>query len=727
MFGAAGLLARALPGYAQRPEQAAMAAAVGRALANVEPLIVEAGTGTGKTFAYLVPALLSGRSVIISTGTRTLQDQLFRRDLPMLAKVLGLPVKVALLKGRANYLCRHRLELTLQQGSLPGIDSVEPSGRGERHARGGRGEGSAGGGRGEGSARGGRGEGSAGGGRGEGRARGGRGEWSAGGGRGEASPARLLARVSRWAATTRSGDLSELTDLPEQSSIWPMITSTRENCLGQECPQFSKCHVVEARRAAQAAEIVVVNHHLLLADLALKDEGFGDLLPGAEAVILDEAHQVPDIAAQFFGQVWSMRQLQILMRDVVAELAAATVRSPAITGELSIVEARVDDLRGALPGGAGRTEWASLPEAFLDVLPDLESALGCLAKELEALGAGAGLANCARRAQALAANLGALGSVPEDSGLRWVEAGASGLSLHFTPFEIADRLREYVLARPCAWVFTSATLAIGDDFAHFASRIGLPDARTLHIDSPFDYRDQARIYLPPGMPEPQHPAFAVRFIEACAPLLQAAGGRAFLLYTSYRGLAEGVAALKARFPEPPFPVLVQGEAPREALLNQFRALGNAVLLATGSFWEGVDVKGDALSIVAIDKLPFAAPDDPLLRARLEGIRRRGGNPFAEYQLPQAVLALKQGVGRLIRDVDDFGVIVLGDPRLKTKGYGRVFLQALPPAPVVSGADAVQFLTAHLQQPDRARGGTTLRESERDLNGPVAAVGSDGES
>ncbi|MEA3152137.1 MAG: ATP-dependent helicase DinG [Gammaproteobacteria bacterium] len=270
-----------------------MATAVGLALARTEPLIVEAGTGTGKTFAYLVPALLSGRSVIISTGTRTLQDQLFRRDVPMLAKALGLPVRVALLKGRANYLCRHRLELTLQQGSLLG---------------------------------------------------------------GEREVARLLTRVSRWAGTTRSGDLAELTDLPEQSSVWPMITSTRENCLGQECPQFSRCHVFDARRAAQAAEIVVVNHHLLLADLALKDEGFGDLLPGAEAVILDEAHQVPDIAAQFFGQVWSVRQVQILVRDVVAELASAVVRSPAITGELSIVEARLDDMRGTFPAGAGRNE-----------------------------------------------------------------------------------------------------------------------------------------------------------------------------------------------------------------------------------------------------------------------------------------------------------------------------------------------------------------------------------
>jgi ATP-dependent DNA helicase DinG len=623
-----------------------MAAAVGRALALLEPLIVEAGTGTGKTFAYLVPALLSGRSVIISTGTRTLQDQLFRRDVPMLAKALGLPVKMALLKGRSNYLCRHRFEQWQQQPSLA---------FGEHGA----------------------------------------------------FPGAQLARVSRWAAITTSGDLAELTDLPEQSPVWSLITSTRENCLGQECPQLARCHVVAARRSAQAADIVVVNHHLLLADLALKDEGFGDLLPGAEAVILDEAHQVPDIAAQFFGQSWSVRQVQLLLRDVTAELTAAAVQARAIAGELAIVEARLDDLRGAVPGGAGRYEWSNLPQSFMDVLPEIETALGDLARELEGLGAGAGTANCARRATGLAAGLGALAALADDSGLRWVEASPGGLSLQFTPFEIAARLLGYMQARPCAWIFTSATLAVGDDFSHFATRIGVPLARTLHIDSPFDYRDQARLYLPRDMPEPKDPEFAVRFIAACAPLLEASGGRAFLLYTSYRALAEGVAALKARFPEPPFPVLVQGQAPREALLNQFRVLGNAVLLATGSFWEGVDVKGDALSIVAIDKLPFAAPDDPLLRARLEGIRRRGGNPFSEYQLPQAVLTLKQGVGRLIRDFDDFGVIVLGDPRVRTKGYGRVFLQALPPSPVITdGAAAAQFIVDRLR---RARAGLTASE------------------
>ena len=597
-------------------------------------MIVEAGTGTGKTFAYLVPALLSGRSIIISTGTRTLQDQLFRRDVPLLARSLGLPVTLALLKGRANYLCRHRLELATQQGSLLG---------------------------------------------------------------GERGVARVLARIARWSETTKSGDLAELTDLPEQSTVWPNVTSTRENCLGQECPQFSRCHVFEARRKAQAADIVVVNHHLLLADLALKDEGFGDLLPGAEAVILDEAHQVPDIAAQFFGQLWSVRQVQILMHDVTAEMTAAGVRSPAIAEAVIIVDDRLEALRGTLQRGPGRYEWAGLPEGFFDLLPEIETAISDIGGQLEGLGAGAGTANCARRAAMLANALAALREMPEETGLRWVDVNANGLLLHYTPFEIAERLREYVKCRPCAWVFTSATLAIGDDFAHFAGRIGLPDARTLRIGSPFDYGDQARIFLPPHMPEPHHPAFAERFIAACAPLLEASGGRAFLLYTSYRALAEGVRALNARFPEPPFPILVQGEAPREALLHRFRELGNAVLLATGSFWEGVDVKGDALSIVAIDKLPFASPDDPLLKARLEGIRRRGGNPFFEYQLPQAVLALKQGVGRLIRDFDDFGVIVVGDPRLKSKAYGRVFLDALPPSPVITDAAAgAQFLAERLR-------------------------------
>jgi ATP-dependent DNA helicase DinG len=633
IFSADGPLAAAIPGFTHRPEQAAMAKAVGQALALGEPLIVEAGTGTGKTFAYLVPALLSGRSVIISTGTRTLQDQLFHRDVPTLARAIGMPVQVALLKGRSNYLCRQHLDEATQQQAMFGPKK---------------------------------------------------------------GAARHLAKIRRWSLTTRSGDLAELTDIPEDSPVWPLVTSTRENCLGQECPQFSRCHVYDARRAAQAAQVVVVNHHLLLADMGLKDEGFGDLLPGAEALILDEAHQIPDIAAQFFGLSWSSRQVQMLARDTAVELIKVQDGNSLLGDALRELEAGVLGLHRCLPSTPGRTDWERLPDSFFDALGVVHARLLELGNRMDALGNGPGTAMCARRSRQLAATLGALRAVEEQSGLRWVEVQSMSLQLHFTPFEIAERLRTYIDSRPCAWIFTSATLALGDDFSHFSTRIGLPDARSLRIDSPFDYGDQARVFLPLKMPEPHDPSYADRFIEACAPLLEASGGRAFLLYTSYRGLKEGVEALARRFPNPPFPVLVQGQAPRDALLKQFRALGNAVLLGTGSFWEGVDVKGDALSIVAIDKLPFASPDDPLLKARLEGIRRRGGNPFFEYQVPQAILALKQGVGRLIRDIDDFGVIVIGDPRVKTKGYGRMFLDSLPPSPVITDPKkGAEFLARRL--------------------------------
>ena len=633
IFGEAGPLARAIPGFAHRPEQTAMAKAVGHALKLGEPLIVEAGTGTGKTFAYLVPALLSGRSVIISTGTRTLQDQLYHRDVPTLARAIGMPVNVALLKGRSNYLCRLHLEEATKQRVLFGA------------AKG---------------------------------------------------VGRHLSKIQRWSLTTRSGDLAELEDIPENSPVWPLVTSTRENCLGQECAHFSRCHVYDARRAAQGAQVVVVNHHLLLADMGLKDEGFGDLLPGAEAVILDEAHQIPDIAAQFFGLAWSSRQAQLLTRDAVSELAKVQAAGGGAGEAIRDLDATLQGLHRGVAARVGRIDWEALPECFVDALNDVQTQLLDLGNRLEALGGGPGTAMCARRARQLAGNLATLRAEEEQNGLRWVEVLSAGLQLHFTPFEIAKRLRAYIDSRPCAWIFTSATLALGDDFTHFSTRVGLGDARCLRIDSPFDYHDQAMIYLPLQMPEPQDPTFADRFIEACAPLLEASGGRAFLLYTSYRGMNDGALALARRFPAPPFPVLIQGQAPRDALLKQFRKLGNAVLLGTGSFWEGVDVKGDALSIVAIDKLPFASPDDPLLKARLEGIRRGGGNPFFDYQVPQAVLALKQGVGRLIRDVDDFGVIVIGDPRVKTKGYGRVFLDALPPSPVITDVrKGAEFLTSRL--------------------------------
>jgi ATP-dependent DNA helicase DinG len=634
LLGPGGPLARVIDGFESRREQQLMADWVGEALAERGVLAVEAGTGTGKTFAYLVPALLSGRHVIVSTGTRTLQDQLYHRDLPVLSQALGRPVRVALLKGRANYLCRHRLQLADQARSLPGIEP--PS-------------------------------------------------------------ARALARVRAWAQVTRSGDLAELTGLREDDPVWPAVTSTRDNCLGTECPDYQRCHVVAARREAQAADVVVVNHHLLLADLALKEEGFGELLPGTDAVILDEAHQVPEIAAQFFGLSVSSRQAVALTRDTQLELTRLGLLDTGARSLVARVESGFAQGQSALRGGPERVEFEALPVAFLDSLHEAADALGALAGGLEDTGSDdPGVRQCTRRAQELAAAVETWLAVAPEDGVRWAES-ARGFSLGFSPFEVAARLRELMQARPCAWVFTSATLAVGDDFAHFLGRVGASEARTLRVDSPFDFERQALLYLPRALPEPSDPAHTTAVVAAALPLIEAAGGRTFLLFTSHRALKEAARLLRGRpgFAER-YPLLVQGEAPRESLLKSFREHGGSVLLGSASFWEGVDVRGPTLAVVVIDKLPFASPDDPLLKARLEGIRRRGGNPFFEYQVPQAVLALKQGFGRLIRDREDFGVVAICDPRLKSRRYGRLFVQSLPPAVLTEdGDEAARFLRTRL--------------------------------
>jgi ATP-dependent DNA helicase DinG len=635
LLGPDGPLARVIAGFESRREQQLMADWVGETLAARGLLAVEAGTGTGKTFAYLVPALLSGRQVIISTGTRTLQDQLFNRDLPTVAQALGRPARVALLKGRANYLCLHRLELAEAMPQLPGIPAPN---------------------------------------------------------------ARMLGRIRRWARETATGDLAEVRSLRDSDPARIAVTSTRENCLGTACPAYARCHVVAARREAQAADIVVVNHHLLLADLALKDEGFGELLPGAEAVILDEAHQVPEIAAQFFGREFSARQAGLFARDALAELARLGLGTGAPREQLATLEAALGEATAALAASGARVAWAALPEAFISALERVREALS-LAGGLLALAdpEDPGLRQAARRAAKLAESMEAILDAGGDDGLRWAEAARSGFTLAFTPFEVATRLGELMRAQGGAWIFTSATLAVGDDFSHFLGRIGAPAASTVRIESPFDFESQARIYLPDGLPDPASRDYTSRVVAAALPLVEAAGGRSFLLFTSHRALGEAARAIESLpgFCER-YPLLVQGEAPRESLLARFRELGNAVLLGTASFWEGVDVRGHALALVVIDKLPFAPPEDPLLKARLEGIRRRGGNPFQEFQLPQAVLALKQGFGRLIRDREDFGVVMLCDPRLRTRGYGRLFLASLPPATVVTEAgEAASFLRRRL--------------------------------
>ncbi|NNF52445.1 MAG: ATP-dependent DNA helicase [Gammaproteobacteria bacterium] len=621
-----GPLASQVDDYRPRSEQLSMARAVQSALDENGKLFVEAGTGTGKTFAYLVPALMSARQVVISTGTRTLQDQLFNRDIPLVAGALGRPGKVALLKGRANYLCLHRLETA---GIDPGLPAAQ-----RKH----------------------------------------------------------LAHIQRWASATAGGDISEVTDVPERSAIWPKVTSTAENCLGQACEFFEKCHVVRARREAQAADVVVVNHHLLMADLTLKESGFGELLPGADALIIDEAHQLPDTAAMFFGVSLGSRRVAELARDLMVE-SAPFAQAKQVREAADKLDQALRKLRLALGRSTGRknldsgqSKVSSALRSLSKCLSDCDAAMGDLS-----LHASKGLESCRRRINDCLEQLAFLEDDDPAAGLRWAEVAARTFTLNLTPFDVARELGVLVGADNCAWIFTSATLAVGDDFDHFRSRVGVADASSLRLDSPFDFASQSRIYLPNSMPEPSDPDYTACVIKAALPLIRASHGSAFLLFTSHRALKEAALLLADSLD---YPLLVQGHAPREELLTRFRALGNAVLLGTSSFWQGVDVRGPALSLVVIDKLPFASPGDPLQQARIESIRRDGGNPFTDFQLPQAVLALKQGVGRLIRDHRDSGVAMLCDPRLESKAYGRLFLKSLPPMQHTrSEAEARAFLAS----------------------------------
>ena len=636
-LGADGALARALPGFRVRAAQLAMAEAVAEALASEGTLVVEAGTGTGKTFAYLVPALLSGRKVVLSTGTRNLQDQLHRDDLPRVREALGAGVRVALLKGRANYLCLHRLERA----------------------------------------------------------------------RGEAATVKrvgVLERVARWAAGTRTGDIAACPGVAEDDPVWSRVTSTAESCLGAECAHFDACFVMRARRAAQEADLVVVNHHLLLADVALRRAGHGELLPEADAYVLDEAHQLPSVATRFFGTVVTARQLQELARDVRQEQLAEAPEMPALRAEADALEQALRRLRLALEALPERGPWppARQGAAAREAAAGVGTALGALGAALEAVAErGPGLAACARRTLAHGAAWGSLtaeeggeGEAAEEEGggeaaaVRWYERVGAGFSFHATPLDVAPVMRAWRAERRRAWVFTSATLAVGERFDHFLERMGLAEeeTRTLRLESPFDYAANALLYLPPGMPDPNRPDYTDAVVRAALPVLEASRGRAFLLFTSHRALRLAARALEGRVP---WPLLVQGDAPRAQLLERFRAAGDAVLLGTASFWEGVDVRGPALACVIIDRLPFAAPDDPVLQARAARLAEAGESAFLRILLPEAVLALKQGAGRLIRDEADRGVLVVCDPRLEGRGYGRAFLESLPPMPRTRDLGAVQ--------------------------------------
>lgn len=627
-LGEDGVFQHRLDGFVPRTAQQIMAAAVADALTADHALMVEAGTGTGKTYAYLVPALLSGKRVVISTGTKNLQDQLYGRDLPRVREVLGSSMRTALLKGRGNYLCLYRLERARQDPRQP--QQVK------------------------------------------------------------------LAELQQWAQLTVGGELAETGE--QAPALTALVTSTADNCLGAKCPDFERCFVFKARRAAQAADVVVVNHHLLFADFRLKEEGFG-VLPGAQAMIIDEAHQLPELAPQFFGERLSTRQLVELTRDTVAECTSLG-DMPDLSDAAQHLADAVHEAETLFVPLAGREAWLAFLQrnATADVHDALGAALEQILLLLRAVGSRSpGLQNLADRAQ-LACERWRLLLAPEaPSGwVRWVEPLGRGGVWHAAPVDSAEAFGRLFAAYPGAWIFTSATLSAQPAFEDIRGALGLPEAQALRVDSPFDYAQQARLYLPAGLPDPNSQGYAEAVAESLLPVLQASGGGAFVLCTSHRALRCIAAVLRAQT-DPGFGVvLTQGEAGKAELLERFARAGDAVLVATNSFWEGVDVKGPALRVVAIDKLPFPAPGDPLYEARLQAIRKAGGNPFNDYQLPRTILSLRQGVGRLIRDVEDRGLVVLCDPRLRSRGYGRRVLASLPAIPaVVSLEQACDWLTMTL--------------------------------
>ena len=631
-----GPLARRIPGFSARQAQQRLAGAVADALEGRDALLAEAGTGTGKTFAYLVPLLLSGLRTIVSTGTRALQDQLYHRDLPRVRDALGTGLKTALLKGRSNYLCRYRLERAKGEPRFTSREQISQ-----------------------------------------------------------------FHRIVAWSGRTKMGDLAEVEALPEDTPLLPMVTSTADNCLGSECPMWNECFVVQARQRAQSADLVVVNHHLLLADLALKQEGFGEILPGAQAFVVDEAHQLPELASQFFGESLSARPLVELARDALGEGADVSGALAVVQGPARALEHATRALRASMEGLSprGTRERALQSQACRDGLDALAHAVAALRDAIEPLReASPGLDACHARAREIASRLarwqqgepgagddpaavpaaddaaaGDTGSGADD--VRWYELSPRGFRLQRTPLDVSGPLRTHREQSRAAWVFTSATLSVGEGFGHIAARLGLDAPTTLLVPSPFDWPHQALCYLPTRMPQPSDRDYTWAVIDAVRPVLLASRGRAFILFASHRALREAAELLRE---EGDWPLFVQGEAPRHVLLQRFRESGNGVLLGAASFREGVDVAGEALSVVVIDKLPFAAPDDPVFQARLDAIRRAGGNPFRDEQLPQAVIALKQGLGRLIRSETDRGVLVLCDPRLTQKSYGPVFLDSLPP-------------------------------------------------
>lgn len=614
-FAAEGALAQAIPGFRPREPQRQMAEAVSKAIEDRCELVVEAGTGTGKTYAYLAPALRSGKKVIVSTGSKALQDQLYSRDLPTVARALKFKGTLALLKGRSNYLCLERLE----QQSMAGGELAAQAMSDLVHLRG-------------------------------------------------------------WSSETVDGDISTCGGVAEDSTVWPLVTSTNDNCLGSDCPQYQDCFVVKARRKAMDADVVVVNHHLFLADMVVKESGFAELIPEADVMIFDEAHQVPDIASQYFGQQLSSKQLIDLAKDITIAYRTEIRDMQQLQKSADRLAQSAQDFRLALgdPGFRGNLRELLNNATIQRSLLLLDDALElCYDVAKMALGRSALLDAAFDRAALYRGRLKRLKDVSQPGFSYWYECNSRHFVLALTPLSVSERFREVMNERPASWIFTSATLAVNEQMTHFVDRLGVSKARTMILDSPFDFASQALLCVPRNLPSPNQPGSARQMARMLLPLIEANNGRCFFLCTSHqmmRDLAEQFRAMLT------LPVLLQGETSKGQLLKQFITAGNALLVATSSFWEGVDVRGDVLSLVIIDKLPFTSPDDPLLKARMEDCKLRGGDPFDEVQLPDAVITLKQGVGRLIRDVDDRGVLVICDNRLVMRPYGAVFLNSLPPTP-----------------------------------------------
>ena len=611
-FSKDGALANILDGYQTRAAQTEMAEAISAAIDNNQNLIAEAGTGTGKTFAYLVPAILSGKKVVISTGTKNLQDQLFNKDLPFIRKALKAPFIAALLKGRSNYVCRYRLQNSL--------DSTFGYGKEEAAA---------------------------------------------------------LAKIKSWSQRTKIGDIAEMSNLSEGDPIWYLATSTVENCLGQDCPEYSECFLMKARKKAQESDLLVVNHHLLCADWSIREGGFGELLPSADVVIVDEAHQLAETASNFLGLHVGGKQLIDLAKDSLIEYHKDATDLPELKIASEDLEREVKDLRLAFGIELKRGDWKDIKHN-----PKILSALNATKDQLQRLRGQLKLASvktkeldlCYQRAENIFLQLQDI--IDDNSGhwIRWYETHRKTFTLSRTPLDIAKEFKAFMQEHKATWIFTSATLSVADKFDHFANNLGLNDSQGRQWGSPFDFANHSLFYHPKGLPKPNDPNFIPAIIEFVVPVLEASKGRAFFLFTSHRALKQAAELLEYRIS---YPLLIQGTKPKATLLEQFKRKGNAVLLGTASFWEGVDVRGEALSCVIIDKLPFASPGDPVLKARLDAITEHGGNPFFEHQLPTAVIALRQGIGRLIRDETDRGVLMVCDPRLLKRSYGQVFLDSVP--------------------------------------------------